>query len=265
MMLMGVMFQATQAALPKVFDLRLREIAGAGAFGVGALVALVYLVGGLMQVAGGLLADRYPLKPLYFGSFLLQVPVLVAIAAFSGAPLIALAVVTVILTQAPLPAENMLLTRYTPERHRSLAFGVKFVLAFSTAPLALWLVSFVQGRTGEFHWLFAALAAMAAVAAISALLLPGEARRPGLANRKSPRCGNSRPRMIGFGSPATTTRRRRPDSAVSPRRNSAPAAWCSGTRRWPGSTPEPTARCPGISTPKRACGRAAGKSPGAAS
>ena len=177
MMLMGVMFQSTQAALPKVFDLRLRDLAGDGAFGVGALVALVYLVGGLMQVAGGLLADRYPLKPLYFGSFLLQVPVLAAIAAFSGLPLIALAVVTVILTQAPLPAENMLLSRYTPERHRSLAFGVKFVLAFATAPLAIAFVSFVQARSGEFVWLFAALAGIAAVATVAALMLPGEQRR----------------------------------------------------------------------------------------
>src|SRR3546814_6868707 len=63
MAVMGLLFHATQASLPKVFDLRLRDLAGEGALGIGALVALVYTAGGLMQLVGGWLADRYPLKP----------------------------------------------------------------------------------------------------------------------------------------------------------------------------------------------------------
>ena len=176
MVIMGIVFQSTQAAMPKVFDLRLRAIAGEGTLGIGAIVAGVYLLGGLMQVLGGHLADRYPLKPLYLSAFLFQVPVLAAFAASSGLPLIGVAVLAVVLTSAPLPAENLLLARYTPERHQSLAFGVKFVLAFATAPLSLAFVAFVQARTGEFVWLFLALAATAAVAVAAALLLPSERR-----------------------------------------------------------------------------------------
>ncbi len=142
-----------------------------------AWVAGVYLLGGAMQMAGGYLADRYPLKPIYLSAWLFQVPVLAALAGLAGLPLIAAAVLTVLLSTAALPAENMLLARFTPERHRSLAFGVKFVLAFATAPLAIAFVSFVQARSGEFVWLFAALAGIAAVAAIAALMLPGEQRR----------------------------------------------------------------------------------------
>ena len=36
-----------------------------------------------------------------------------------------------------LPAENMLLARYTPESRHGLVFGIKFVLAFGAAPLAV--------------------------------------------------------------------------------------------------------------------------------
>lgn len=176
MLLMGVIFQATQAALPKVFDLRIRDIAGEGTFGIGLIVALVYAAGGVMQYVGGVMADRYPLKPLYVGMFFLQIPALALVAGLAGLPLILSAAVLVLLTTVALPAENMLLARYTPERHQSLAFGVKFVLAFSTAPLALQLVSAIQERTGEFIWLFAALGAMAVVATLAAVGLPGDRR-----------------------------------------------------------------------------------------
>jgi hypothetical protein len=80
----------------------------------------------------------------------------------------------VVLTSATLPAENLLLARYTPARHHSLAFGVKFVLAFGTAPLAIQVVSIVQENTGEFEWLFVGLAVTAACAALAAALLPRE-------------------------------------------------------------------------------------------
>jgi len=176
MLVMGIIFQATQAAMPKVFDLRLRDIAGNGAFGIGVIVALVYTAGGIMQLAGGHMADKYPLKPIYIGAFLLQIPVMAAFALLGGIPLIGVAMMAVLLSTAALPAENMLLARYTPAKHHGLAYGIKFVLAFGTAPLALMLVSAIQARTGEFSWLFMILATLAGLAAVAAIMLPGEWR-----------------------------------------------------------------------------------------
>ena len=172
MAVMGLMFHATQASLPKVFDLRLRDLAGQGALGIGALVALVFAAGGMMQLAGGWLADRFPLKPIYLSAFVLQVPVMALIATTGSTPLIALSVLTVVLSSAALPAENMLLARYTPTRHRSLAFGIKYVLAFSIANPAILLSSWVEGRSGEFTQLYYILAVIAAAAAVAALFLP---------------------------------------------------------------------------------------------
>jgi len=172
MAVMGLMFHGVQASLPKVFDLRLRDLAGDGAFGIGALVAMVYALGGFMQLAGGWLADRFPLKPIYLSAFVFQVPVMVLIGTTGSVPLLALAVLTVVFSSVALPAENMLLARYTPTRHRSLAFGVKYVLAFSIANPAILLASWVEGRTGEFTQLYFILAAIAAVAAIVTCFLP---------------------------------------------------------------------------------------------
>jgi MFS family permease len=174
---MGIIFQSTQAALPKVFDLRLAEIVGGSAFGIGAVVAGVYTAGGIMQILGGHMADRYPLKPIYLSAFLLQVPVLLIIAVASGVPLVLAAALTVLLSTGALPAENMLLARYSPQKHQSLVFGAKFVLAFGIAPVALQLVSWVKESTGEFVWLFAGLALAAGVAVLAAAVLPGAWRR----------------------------------------------------------------------------------------
>ncbi len=172
MMVMGLMFHATQASLPKIFDLRLRDLAGEGALGIGMLVALVYTAGGFMQLVGGWLADRFPLKPIYLSAFVFQVPVMLLLASAVSGPLMALAVLTVVLSAVALPAENMLLARYTPQRHRGLAFGVKFVLAFAIANPAILLASWIEGRSGEFTELYFILAAIAATAAAVAFFLP---------------------------------------------------------------------------------------------
>ena len=80
----------------------------------------------------------------------------------------------VTLSVAATPAENMLLARYTPKRHRSLAFGLKFVLAFGSAPLALKLVAAIQQHTGEFTQLFGLLAALCVACCLAVVLLPGK-------------------------------------------------------------------------------------------
>jgi hypothetical protein len=78
----------------------------------------------------------------------------------------------VMMNLAQLPAENMLLARFTPERHHGLAFGVKFVLAFGAAPVAILLLSKVWAATGDFEYLFLGFGAVALLIATLAMLLP---------------------------------------------------------------------------------------------
>jgi MFS transporter, FSR family, fosmidomycin resistance protein len=178
MFLSGIVFQATQAALPKHFEDRLGDWLGDGTFGVGAMVAIVYGVAGVVQYFGGHVADRYNLKLVYVGAFLLQVPLLAALAAATGMPLVVAATLSVLLGTGLLPAENMMLTRFTPERHRSFAFGVKYVVSFGTAPLALLLVARVTEGSGGLVWLWLLLAAIAAVIFLVTLGLPSGRREP---------------------------------------------------------------------------------------
>ena len=93
-------------------------------------------------------------------------------------PLIVIATLMATFSGASLPAENMLLSRFSPRKHRSLAFGIKYVISFGIAPVALLLVSLVHEWTGEIGTLFLVLAGLAMVVTVSGLLLPDPRRTP---------------------------------------------------------------------------------------
>jgi MFS transporter, FSR family, fosmidomycin resistance protein len=92
-------------------------------------------------------------------------------------PLFGSIVVVFSLMSMVAPAENALLVRYTPGRWRATAFGAKFMLSLGVSALGLPLVAFIFDRTGDFAWLFAALAALAAIIVAAALFLPREPPR----------------------------------------------------------------------------------------
>lgn len=181
MLCAGLMFNAMQVVLPKLFGERLHGLVGEGTFGVGGLVTLVYLTAAVPQLIGGHLADRYPLKRIYALCLLWQTPMMAALAVLSGFPLVGAAGLVIIASQVQIPAENLLLSRYTPDRHRGLAFGAKFILSFGAGPLAVQMVAYFYEQSGEFVTLYATLTVLAGIAFLAALLLPGD-RGPAKAN-----------------------------------------------------------------------------------
>jgi MFS family permease len=176
MLCTGLIYQATQPALPKVFSERLLG-ADDGVMGVSLLVSLVYLVSGGCQIVAGHLADRFPLKFVYVVCFALQVPLLVLAASAHGTAMVMVAMLMVAMNVGALPAENSLVARYAPSHRRGLAFGLKFILAFGISGLGVKLEGAVYDSTGDFWWLFTILAAIAVVGVAAALLLPEERRQ----------------------------------------------------------------------------------------
>ncbi len=170
----GLIYQATQPALPKVFSVRLADFLGDGVFGVSVFVAAVYFTSGGLQILAGHLADRYPLKHVYLTCFILQVPLLVLASAVSGAALAVVAVVMVSVNVGALPAENSLVARYALSNWRGLAFGLKFILAFGISGLGVKLEGVLYDQTGGFASLFIVLGAIAAVGVAATVLLPSE-------------------------------------------------------------------------------------------
>lgn len=170
----GLVYQATQPALPKLFEQRLGD--DVGVLGVAGAVAVVYLIAGLSQILSGHLADRFPLKRVYVLTYLAQVPLLLLAANISGLPLLLVAVMMVSFNMGGIPAENVLLARYSPAKWRGTAFGMKFILSFGVSGLGVPLVSFILAATGELWGVFVIMAVAAAIVAIAGSFLPSDRR-----------------------------------------------------------------------------------------
>ena len=148
---LGLTFQIMQTSLPKVFDIRLNNFS---TFEIGTTIGIIYLISGLMTFIGGLLADKFSLKYLYVVGLAGQIPCYLFIAYFSGFPLIFACLLAALFNSSILPAENILLSKFTPAKHHGLIYGCKFIIAFGSGPMAVFLVAKIYELTFEFTNLF---------------------------------------------------------------------------------------------------------------
>ena len=168
----AAIFHSLLTTMPELFEQRMTSLVGSSILGVGALVTVVFLGGAAAQIGGGILVDRYSIKAIYVTGLTIQIPVLVLVGQFIGAPLLVAAIAAVAVSSFIIPAENLMLARYTPAHRRGLAYGAKFVLAFGIAPLAVQLVGWTSTLPGGFAVLLWILAGLGTLALLAAFGLP---------------------------------------------------------------------------------------------
>lgn len=151
---MSFVYQILQSSLPKVIDIRLAEKFDFGASQIGLIVSFIYIVSGLMNYIGGILADKYPEKNIYLIGILGQGVLLFFIFSLSNYFLIIISLFIVAFNSSILPAENLLLAYFSPQKHQSLVYGIKFIVSFAIAPIALFLISTSYEATKEFSYLY---------------------------------------------------------------------------------------------------------------
>ena len=174
----GFLAQAHTITLPKVFAVRApAALEWAGLTGAGVLVSAALVTGAFGQLAGGWLADRYRLTLVYPGFYVLMIPLALAAAGIPGLPFVVAAAIIMFTITASLPAENSLVAHYCPPRWHATAFGVKFVLALGVSSLAIPAAGHIFDATGDFRWMFLAMAMIAGIIVCFAMLLPGMRER----------------------------------------------------------------------------------------
>lgn len=174
MFAIGLIYNTTQAGMPKLFEEGMTGWLEGDIVKIGGAVTVIYTVSAVMQLLGGMLADRFSLKWVYGLGWLIHIPMLFVMAGTGETVLFLASLMLVIASSGSLPSENMLLSRFAPAGHQALAFGVKYVLAFGAAPLGIWLIKVTREWTGDFGGLLYGLAGASVLALLIVLMLPDE-------------------------------------------------------------------------------------------
>jgi MFS family permease len=167
----GVIFNSTTIAMPKVFDERLQALTQSS-LGVGALVAGVYSLAALAQLAMGALIDRFELRRLMIGIALIQIPLLALAAHLQGWAMLAAALAMMLAVFGQIPLNDAIVGRYVADEYRARALSVRYVVSLGVAAVAVPMISLLHASAGGFSNVFLALALLASGMLAASLFFP---------------------------------------------------------------------------------------------
>jgi MFS family permease len=140
---------------------------------LGMMLAAVYAVASLAQVVVGRLIDRVPLKPLYLGIVLAQVPLLLLATRAEGWWMLLLLLAVMVVIFGSIPFTDAMIVRYVDDRMRSRVAGARLTVSIGISSLAVWLLGPVVKNAG-FATLLWAMALIAGCTVLVVLALPRE-------------------------------------------------------------------------------------------
>jgi MFS family permease len=167
----GVIFNSTTVAMPKVFDERLASLTQSN-FGIGALVAFVYSLAALAQLAMGSLIDRFELRRLMIGIALVQIPLLALAANVEGWAMLAAALAMMLAVFGQIPLNDVIVGKYVADEYRARVLSVRYVVSLGVAAVAVPLIAVLHRTEGGFRNVFLVLAALAAGMLAASLFFP---------------------------------------------------------------------------------------------
>jgi MFS family permease len=142
---------------------------------LGAMLAGVYAVASLAQVVVGRLIDRLPMKPLYLGIAVMQVPLLALATQARGWWVLALLLAVMVFIFGSIPFTDAMIVRYVDDRIRSRVAGARLTVSIGISSLAVWALGPLVKASG-FGTLLWILAGIAAGTVAAVLWLPDERR-----------------------------------------------------------------------------------------
>lgn len=140
---------------------------------LGLMLSAVYAIASLAQVIVGRLLDRVPLKPLYLGIVVAQVPLLALAAHAQGWWLLGLLLAVMVVIFGSIPFTDAMIVRFVDDRMRSRVAGARLTVSIGVSSLAVWLLGPLV-KASSFGTLFWLMAAIATCTVLVVLWLPGE-------------------------------------------------------------------------------------------
>jgi len=105
---------------------------------LGMLLAVVYALSSLSQLAVGRMIDRFPIRNLMLGIIACQGPMFLLAAYSQGWMLYASMIVFMVLVFGSIPFTDAIIARYVDDSMRSRVSGVRLAVSFGVSSLAVW-------------------------------------------------------------------------------------------------------------------------------
>ena len=177
----GFIFNTTTISFPKVLDERMLSL-DYTATTIGAIAMAVYVGAAFSQIVVGNMIDRYPIKPIFLTLAAGQAIALYWAISADGWPMVAAAVIVMILVFGQIPINDTLITRYTPNSWRGRVFGAKHVITFTISATVVPTIAGLHEFGGGFSTLFLIASVVAVGITATVTFLPGRtSSRPMLA------------------------------------------------------------------------------------
>jgi hypothetical protein len=138
----------------------------------------------MAQLLVGSLIDRISLRTALLGVVALQAPLFLLAIGGSGWGLVAAAIGIMFFVFGQIPINDAMVARYTSDRWRARAYGLRYVASFLGSAGAVTLVSSLHAG-GGFSSVFVALAGVAVLALVAAVMLPRIGEPPAAAPASS--------------------------------------------------------------------------------
>ena len=166
----SIIFQSTTFALPKVFDERLKGIAGSATL-IGWLAFLVFAIASMAQVVVGSLLDRLGPRVVFMGMAAIQTVFFLTMPGLSDWPALLVALAFMLGAFGQIPINDYMIGKLARSELRASIYGVRYLVSFAVLAAVLPLIAWVH-QTWGFDALFRILAGAAAVIFLAVSMLP---------------------------------------------------------------------------------------------
>ena len=138
---------------------------------LGLLLAIVYTIASVAQLAVGAMIDRASLKRLYLGIIMLQVPALLLAAHAEGWWLYGAQILFMLAIFGAIPFTDAMIVRYVDDRMRSRVAGMRLSVSIGASSVAVWALGPIVKGAG-FDALLLTMAGVAVVTFTVIAFLP---------------------------------------------------------------------------------------------
>jgi MFS family permease len=143
---------------------------------LGALLASVYLIASLAQVAVGTLLDRFPVRQVMWPIVGLQIPLFILAANTDGWAFYAVLTALMVFVFGAIPFTDTMVVRFVDDRMRSRVTGTRFFIAFGVSSAVVGLLGPLVKAAG-FTTMLYVMAAVAVCTTLCAAMLPDDPQR----------------------------------------------------------------------------------------